>query len=77
VVANFSGTTVGPYRVGLPSAGVWDELFNTDAAEFGGSGVGNLGAVTAVAEGYQGQPASAELTLPPLGVLYLRSKLQK
>jgi len=77
VVANFSGTTVGPYRVGLPSAGVWDELFNTDAAEFGGSGVGNLGAVTAVAEGYQGQPASAELTLPPLGVLYLRPQLQK
>ena len=42
-----AATRVGPYRVGLPFAGRWDEILNTDAAEFGGSGVGNLGAVHA------------------------------
>ena len=52
-------------------AGVWNELINTDAAEFGGSGVGNLGAVTALDEPFQGRAASVELTLPPLGGLWL------
>jgi len=72
VIMNFSGNPVGPYRVGLPFAGVWDELVNTDAAEYGGSGVGNYGAVTAVDEPWAGRPASAELTLPPLGGLWLK-----
>jgi 1,4-alpha-glucan branching enzyme len=73
-VFNFSGRTVGPYRVGLPFAGVWDEVLNSDAGEFGGSGAGNYGAVTADQAGHQGQPASVELTLPPLGALYLRPR---
>ena len=68
---NFSGNPVGPYRVGLPSAGTWNEIINTDAAEFGGSGVGNYGAVEANDEPFQGRPASAELTLPPLAGLWL------
>jgi 1,4-alpha-glucan branching enzyme len=68
---NFSGNPVGPYRVGLPFAGTWREVLNTDAAEFGGSGVGNYGAVEASAEGFQGRPASVELTLPPLAGLWL------
>jgi 1,4-alpha-glucan branching enzyme len=68
---NFSGTPVGPYRVGLPFGGTWDEIVNTDAVEYGGSGVGNLGSVVALDEGFQGRPASAELTLPPLGGLWL------
>ena len=74
VISNFGGNPVGPYRVGLPFAGVWEELLNTDASEYGGSGVGNLGAVTAVDDGHQGQPASVELTIPPLGVLYLKPR---
>ena len=72
VIMNFSGRTVGPYRVGLPFAGVWDELINTDAAEYGGSGVGNYGAVTATDDPWAGRPASAELTLPPLAGLWLK-----
>jgi 1,4-alpha-glucan branching enzyme len=44
---------------------------NTDSYDYGGSGVGNLGAVEAVAQPWHGQPASAELTVPPLGVLWL------
>ncbi|CAN5533369.1 1,4-alpha-glucan branching protein GlgB [soil metagenome] len=68
---NFGGNPVGPYRVGLPFAGVWDEVINTDAEEFGGSGVGNFGSVTATDDPFQGRPASVELTLPPLGGLWL------
>jgi 1,4-alpha-glucan branching enzyme len=71
-IANFSGSTVGPYRVGMPAAGRWDEVLNTDAADFGGSGVGNLGGVTAEEEPWNGRDASVELTLPPLGVIWLK-----
>ena len=72
VFTNFSGNPVGPYRVGLPFAGEWDEILNTDATEFGGSGVGNFGRVVALDEPWGGRPASAELTLPPLAGLWLR-----
>jgi 1,4-alpha-glucan branching enzyme len=70
-VANFSGGPHEQYRLGLPHAGRWRELVNTDAADYGGSGVGNLGVIEAVPEPWHGQPASAVLTLPPLGVLWL------
>jgi len=72
VIMNFSGTPVGPYRVGLPFAGTWDELINTDATEFGGSGVGNYGAVVATDTPWADRPASAEITLPPLAGLWLK-----
>ncbi|HWR85619.1 MAG TPA: 1,4-alpha-glucan branching protein GlgB [Rhodoglobus sp.] len=68
---NFGGNPVGPYRVGLPFGGVWREALNTDAEEYGGSGVGNYGSITALDEPFHGRPASAELTLPPLGALWL------
>ncbi len=70
-IMNFSGNPVGPYRIGLPFAGEWEELLNTDATDFGGSGVGNLGSVTATDQPWAGRPASAELTLPPLAGLWL------
>ncbi|HQI65171.1 MAG TPA: 1,4-alpha-glucan branching protein GlgB [Rhodoglobus sp.] len=70
-VFNFSGNPVGPYRLGMPFGGVWNEIINTDAVEFGGSGVGNFGAVTALDEPWGGRPASVELTLPPLAGLWL------
>ena len=72
VLMNFSGGPIGPHRIGLPFAGVWDEILNTDAVEFGGSGVGNFGAVTAHDHPWAGRPASAEVTLPPLAGLWLR-----
>jgi len=71
VLMNFSGNPVS-YRSGLPFAGTWDELLNTDAAEFGGSGVGNFGSVEATDEPWAGRPASADLTLPPLAGLWLK-----
>jgi 1,4-alpha-glucan branching enzyme len=70
-IANFSGEPHTSYRVGLPQAGPWRELVNTDAADYGGSGAGNLGRVEAVPEPCHGEPASAVLTVPPLGVLWL------
>jgi 1,4-alpha-glucan branching enzyme len=70
-IANFAGNPHVNYRVGLPSTGVWREVLNTDAEVYGGSGVGNLGQVEAVAEPWHGMPASAVVQLPPSGVLYL------
>jgi 1,4-alpha-glucan branching enzyme len=71
-LVNFAGHPHDGYRVGLPSAGTWHEVINTDAEVYGGSGVGNLGAVTAEPVPWDGLPASAVLRLPPLGVLWLR-----
>jgi 1,4-alpha-glucan branching enzyme len=71
VVCNFAGVPHDGYRIGLPRAGEWREVLNTDAELYSGSGVGNMGAVIAVDEPCHGQHASATLRLPPLGVLYL------
>ena len=71
-VANFSAVPHEGYRIGLPHAGRWDEVLNTDADVYGGSGVGNFGGVEAGAEGWHGQPASATLRVPPLGTVWLR-----
>ncbi len=70
-IANFSALPHQKYKVGLPRAGRWREVLNTDAAIYGGSGVGNLGGIDAVPEPWHGKPASATITLPPLGVLWL------
>jgi 1,4-alpha-glucan branching enzyme len=70
-IANFSGTPNENYRVGLPFAGRWREVVNTDAESYGGSGVGNLGVVEAEPVMWHGRPASAVLRLPPSGVLWL------
>jgi 1,4-alpha-glucan branching enzyme len=70
-IANFSAVPHQDYQIGLPRAGRWREVLNTDAAVYGGSGVGNLGAIEAVSEPWHGKPASAVITLPPLGVLWL------
>jgi len=70
-VANFAAMPHHGYRVGLPSAGPWAEILNTDAESYGGSGVGNYGVVEATSEPWHGRPASAELSIPPLGVLWL------
>ena len=70
-IANFSALPHLEYKVGLPRAGRWREILNTDAVIYGGSGVGNLGGIEAVPEPWHGKPASATITLPPFGVLWL------
>ncbi|MCM3505397.1 1,4-alpha-glucan branching protein GlgB [Curtobacterium sp. ODYSSEY 48 V2] len=71
VFVNFSGVPV-ERRFGLPAAGTWHEVLNTDATEYGGSGVGNMGSVTADETPWAGRPASAHLVVPPLGAVWLR-----
>jgi 1,4-alpha-glucan branching enzyme len=69
-VANLTPVPQHAYRVGLPHPGRWREILNTDADEWGGSGQGNGGAVEADELYWHGQRWSAEMTLPPLGVLW-------
>jgi len=71
-VANFSAVPHHGYRLGLPFAGEWTEVLNTDAGTYAGSGVGNLGVVEAQQGEHHGQPASATVTVPPLATLWLR-----
>ena len=59
------------YRLGVPEAGRWSELVNTDAELFGGGGVGNFGAVETVPVDSHGHHQSLVLTVPPLGALFL------
>ena len=70
VVSNFTPVPRHGYTLPLPAAGRWREIINTDAVQYGGSGIGNLGAITAIAEPALGQPAHAKVSLPPLATLY-------
>ncbi|WP_298255101.1 1,4-alpha-glucan branching protein GlgB [uncultured Arthrobacter sp.] len=71
-VVNFAGGPHEGFRVGLPWAGEWTEVLNTDSEEFGGSGVGNGGWITAVEGAHNGQPAYGDIRVPPLGALYFK-----
>ena len=67
---NFAGAEHSGYRLGLPRAGRWREILNTDATDYG-SGIGNLGGVDATDDPWHGRPASAALVLPPTSALWL------
>src|SRR5438067_4003441 len=69
-VANLTPVPRHGYRLGLPVAGRWVELLNTDAAEFGGGGIGS-GEVWTDDVAWHGHPQSVALTIPPLGVVWL------
>jgi 1,4-alpha-glucan branching enzyme len=70
IVSNFTPVPRRNYRIGLPYRGCWTEILNTDAPDYGGSGMGNLGSITAFSHPSHGFPASAEITLPPLATVY-------
>ncbi|WP_062515962.1 1,4-alpha-glucan branching protein GlgB [Demequina gelatinilytica] len=72
VIVNFAGVPHEGYMLPLPRAGGWDEVFNTDAEAYGGSGVGNLGHIEAREREMHGFPAVAEIRVPPLGAVVLR-----
>ena len=74
VVCNFTPIERVGYRVGVPAEGHWAEILNTDAEIYGGENRGNMGGVTANDAHWQGQPASINITLPPLSVLMLQQK---
>jgi 1,4-alpha-glucan branching enzyme len=71
VVANLAPTPRHGYRLGLPRSGRWREALNTDSSFYGGTDTGNYGGVVAEPLGWHSQPFSAELSLPPLGVLWM------
>jgi 1,4-alpha-glucan branching enzyme len=64
VIANMTPVTRSDYRVPLPADGTWKEMVNSDALHYGGSGVGNMGAVSCIS-------GMATLTLPPLATIML------
>jgi 1,4-alpha-glucan branching enzyme len=70
VISNFTPVPRTGYAVPFPVAGRWREIVNTDAHGYGGSDMGNLGAVTAEPNPLNGKPAQAMVTLPPLSTLY-------
>ena len=72
VIANLSPVPREGYRLGLPHAGRWTEVLNTDAVGYGGSGLGNFGAITAEEVPWHGRPASASIILPPLSTTWFR-----
>ena len=61
------------YRIGVPKAGAWHEVLNSDAGVYGGSNLGNGGGVGADAVAVNGFEASVALTLPPLATIVLRA----
>lgn len=70
---NFSGAPHQDFRLGVPATGQWQEVLNTDAAAYGGSGVLNEGTLEASDDGVDGQPATLTVTLPPLGAAYFKA----
>ena len=72
VVCNNTPVPRNGYTLGVPVGGEWSEVLNSDATEYGGSGVGNLGRVVAKNAPSHGRQFSISLTIPPLGCLFLR-----
>ena len=71
VVCNFTPVPRENYRIGVPHGGRWREALNSDAAAYGGGGIGNYGGVEATPMPYEDLSHSLNLTLPPLGALIL------
>ncbi len=74
VACNFTPIPRPNYRVGVPHGGYWTEVLNSDADTYGGSGTGNMGGLEATPVPSHGRYYSLNLTLPPLGVVFLRGE---
>jgi 1,4-alpha-glucan branching enzyme len=72
MVANFTPVPRPGYRLGVPRAGYYRELLNSDGAAYGGSNIGNAGGVASDANPMHGFEHSLSLTVPPLGFLLLK-----
>ncbi|HVH44596.1 MAG TPA: 1,4-alpha-glucan branching protein GlgB [Labilithrix sp.] len=70
VACNFTPVPRQQYRIGVPAGGKYREIFNSDAAHYGGSGHGNLGGVEAVPYPWNNRASSIVVTLPPLSVVF-------
>jgi len=74
VCMNFTPVPREGYRLGVPAGGVYDEVFNSDSAFYGGSNLGNAGAIRAEAIPHHGREHSVPLTLPPLAAVVLKPR---
>ena len=76
VACNFTPEPRHGYRVGVPAPGRWDEILNTDAERYGGTGQGNLGGVDTgpLAVPYHGRPHSIDIVIPPLGAVIFKHR---
>ncbi|MBW4650517.1 MAG: 1,4-alpha-glucan branching protein GlgB [Kastovskya adunca ATA6-11-RM4] len=72
VVCNFTPEPRHNYRIGVPEGGFWKEMLNSDAPEYGGSGVGNLGGKDAESIGWHNQHYSLDISLPPMSVCFFK-----
>ena len=70
IVCNFTPVPRLNYRIGAPHGGIWRELLNSDAQDYGGSGMGNFGGVEAAPISVHGRSYALTLTLPPLAALF-------
>jgi 1,4-alpha-glucan branching enzyme len=77
VTCNFTPIPRHNYRLGVPRGGFWREALNSDAREYWGQGMGNLGGVEAVPFPSHGHDFSVVLTLPPLAIVYLKNEKAK
>jgi 1,4-alpha-glucan branching enzyme len=71
-IFNFTPVPRRNFRVGVPQGGYWKEILNSDAREYGGSGEGNYGGVTAAPLGFHGRPHTLIMNLPPLAVVVFK-----
>ena len=77
VVANFTPQSHSNYKVGVPISGFYEEIFNTDAAKYGGSNLGNLGGKASDQWGIHGYENSLDLCLPPLSLMVFKHDPKK
>lgn len=77
VVCNFTPQAHSHYRIGVPEAGYYEEIFNSDAEQYGGSNMGNLGGKWTDEWGYHYRPHSIDVCLPPLAVVVFKLDRQK
>lgn len=74
IICNFTPNTYEHFRIGVPFEGKWEEILNSDATEFGGSGVVNIKPAISVKQECNGREDSIGLRLPPLSVVIYKSK---
>jgi 1,4-alpha-glucan branching enzyme len=73
-VCNFTPVVYSDYKIGVPAAGIWEEVLNSDAKEYEGSGQGNLGSIKSEETPIHGKQQSISLTLPPLSILLFKKR---
>ncbi len=74
LVCNFTPVPRYNYQIGVPLGGHWDEVLNSDAPLYGGSGQGNFGGVQAAPVPHHGRDYTITITVPPLGMVAFKRK---